>query len=194
MLEAAIQLLEQGDVASLTTNAVAARAGVSIGTIYQYFDDKQALLDALMERELGAMSAQILDAAQGDASGEPGERIRRLVRAVLGAYGGRSRVHRRLIEHALSRPSGGRLAPLYAQLAEAMTSTGVSEPGKPPQRISRAQAFVLTHAVGGVLRTLAASESTPPLREVEDALVQLATSYIASLRAAHATPHSGKGS
>jgi DNA-binding transcriptional regulator YbjK len=55
MFEATMQLIEEGDVARLTTNAVAARAGVSIGTLYQYFDGKDGLLDALTTRELGVM-------------------------------------------------------------------------------------------------------------------------------------------
>jgi AcrR family transcriptional regulator len=182
MLEAAIQLLEQGDVSSLTTNAVAAKAGISIGTLYQYFDDKQALLDALVQRELGAMSEAVLDATKGaPASAAPGDQIRRIVRSVVGAYGGRSRVHRRLIEHALTRTSGSRLSPLYAQLTEKLSAKGVAGPGGAPQRLSRAQAFVLTHAIAGVLRTLAASDNPPPLREIEDALVQLAMAYLASV-------------
>ena len=56
-----MQLLETGDIASLTTNAVAAKAGVSIGTLYQYFGSKHALLDALVTRELGAMTDKIVE-------------------------------------------------------------------------------------------------------------------------------------
>jgi AcrR family transcriptional regulator len=184
MLEAATQLLEQGDVSSLTTNAVAAKAGISIGTLYQYFDDKEALLDELVQRELGVMSEIVLDATKGAPSdGAPGDRIRRIVRSVVGAYGGRSRVHRRLIEHALTRTSGSRLSPLYAQLTEKLSSKGVAGPGATPQPLSPAQAFVLTHAIAGVLRTLAASDKPPPPREIEDALVLLAMAYLAAVRA-----------
>jgi AcrR family transcriptional regulator len=184
MLEAATQLLEQGDVGALTTNAVAAKAGISIGTLYQYFDDKEALLDALVQRELGVMSETILDVTKGAPSdAAPGDRIRRIVRSVVGAYGGRSRVHRRLIAHALTRTSASRLSPLYSQLTEKLSSKGVAGPGETPQQLSRAQAFVLTHAIAGVLRTLAASDHAPPLREIEDALVQLAIAYLATLRA-----------
>jgi AcrR family transcriptional regulator len=185
MLEAATQLLDQGEVAALTTNAVAAKAGVSIGTLYQYFDDKQALLDALVQRELGVMSEAVLDAADGaPAEAAPGDKIRRIVRSVLGAYGGRGRVHRRLIEHALTRTSGSRLSPLLAQLTINFSSKGIAGPGEASLPLSSAQAFVLTHSIAGVLRAMAASERAPPLREVEDALVQLATGYLGAVRSA----------
>jgi AcrR family transcriptional regulator len=51
IVEAAAQILEQGGADALTTNAVAERAGVSIGTLYQYFPDKQAILVAAARRE-----------------------------------------------------------------------------------------------------------------------------------------------
>lgn len=51
MLEAAAQILEAQGRAGLNTNAVAERAGVSIGSLYQYFPGKDALLIALMRRE-----------------------------------------------------------------------------------------------------------------------------------------------
>lgn len=182
MLEAVMRLLEQGEIGALTTNAVAARAGISIGTLYQYFDDKEALLDALVERELGAMSAAILDIAKDTSCDAPGDRIRRVMRAVVSAYGGRSRVHRRLIAHAALRRPGSRLSPLYAQLTETFVSQGVAVPGEQPKPLSQAQAFVLTHALAGVLHALAARDDPPPLREIEDALVQLATAYVATIR------------
>jgi AcrR family transcriptional regulator len=54
ILEAASQILERRGPAALNTNAVAERAGVSIGTLYQYFADKRAILVAAAERELTA--------------------------------------------------------------------------------------------------------------------------------------------
>jgi AcrR family transcriptional regulator len=40
-------LLDSVEISGLTTNAIAAKAGISIGTLYQYFDDKDAILGAL---------------------------------------------------------------------------------------------------------------------------------------------------
>jgi AcrR family transcriptional regulator len=51
ILEAASQILERDGAAGYNTNAVAERAGVSIGTLYQYFPDKTAILLAAAERE-----------------------------------------------------------------------------------------------------------------------------------------------
>ncbi len=51
ILTAAAHVLARQGLVGLTTNSVAARAGVSIGSLYQYFPDKKALIAALLERE-----------------------------------------------------------------------------------------------------------------------------------------------
>ena len=181
MLEAAMRLLEEGDIASLTTNAVAAKAGVSIGTLYQYFDSKQALLDAMVRKEMGALATQVLGVLEGEAATQPGERIRRIMRAVVGSYGGRTHVHRQLMQHALTHMPGDRLSPLYARLMAIFTAEGVAAPGQPTRKLTPAQAFVITHGIGGVMRALTASTDLPPLQEIEDAVVQMAVGFGAAL-------------
>ncbi|MHB1056320.1 MAG: TetR/AcrR family transcriptional regulator [Rhodanobacter sp.] len=51
ILEAAAQIIERHGVGAFNTNLVAERAGVSIGSLYQYFPGKDALVIALMRRE-----------------------------------------------------------------------------------------------------------------------------------------------
>lgn len=71
ILEAAAQVIEQHGVGAFNTNAVAERAGVSIGSLYQYFPGKDALLIALMRREkerFGKDAAAALEAPDGRAA------------------------------------------------------------------------------------------------------------------------------
>ncbi|HEX2214791.1 MAG TPA: TetR/AcrR family transcriptional regulator [Mycobacterium sp.] len=60
LLEAAAQVFDREGLKA-TTNRIAERAGVSIGSLYQYFPNKQALMRALAERHVRDVS-QRLDA------------------------------------------------------------------------------------------------------------------------------------
>jgi AcrR family transcriptional regulator len=182
MFEATLLLLEASDLHSLTTNAIAAKAGVSIGTFYQYFDGKQALLNALVERELGGMSEKIVFSLQDNEATGTEERIRRIVFAVMNIYGGRDRVHRQLIEHATSQSSATRLNTLYSRLMALFMSAAAPGEQRGARELNTAQAFVLVHSVAGVLRSYALSDAPPPIARTEEALVALITGYLGILR------------
>ena len=59
MLDAAVKLLKRGGASSITTNRIAETAGVSIGSVYQYFPNKHALFVALHERHIGLVDEVI---------------------------------------------------------------------------------------------------------------------------------------
>lgn len=65
LLDATARILEEQGYAPLTTNAVAERAGASIGTLYEYFPDKDTLVALLVDREarrvLAALEASMTD-------------------------------------------------------------------------------------------------------------------------------------
>jgi AcrR family transcriptional regulator len=50
LLDAAASVIAESGYEAATTNAIAARAGVPIGSLYQFFSNKEALLEALLER------------------------------------------------------------------------------------------------------------------------------------------------
>ena len=60
--DATIQVLLTRGVERLTTVHVAQRAGVSVGTLYQYFPNKQSLLFAVLERHLLLVGKAVRDA------------------------------------------------------------------------------------------------------------------------------------
>src|SRR5580698_749848 len=57
--EATVQVLLSHGTDRLTTTKVAERAGVSVGTLYQYFPNKQSLLFAVLEDHLDKVSAAV---------------------------------------------------------------------------------------------------------------------------------------
>jgi len=59
MLDAAVRLLKRGGSACITTNRIAETAGVSIGSVYQYFPNKHALFVALHERHIREVDASL---------------------------------------------------------------------------------------------------------------------------------------
>ncbi|MBW7833962.1 MAG: TetR family transcriptional regulator [Simplicispira suum] len=85
IFEATLQVLLAGGATRLTTTRVAERAGVSVGTLYQYYPHKQALLYAVLERHLLRVGTAVGAAAQA-AHGKPlaamvGDVVQAFVRA-----------------------------------------------------------------------------------------------------------------
>jgi len=96
ILEAGTQVLGRQGWASFTTNEVAAAAGVSIGSLYQYFPNKLVLVDAIRRRHL----ADVLAVVRG-ASEEPAESsVERLVEGMFRIHGSTPDLHRALLEEA----------------------------------------------------------------------------------------------
>jgi AcrR family transcriptional regulator len=62
ILEGAAHVLEERGIGGYTTNAIAARAGVSIGSLYQYFPTKDAVTVALIERERTELVSEAMQA------------------------------------------------------------------------------------------------------------------------------------
>jgi AcrR family transcriptional regulator len=175
VLEAAAQLLERDGEAGFNTNAVAERAGVSIGTLYRYFPDKRAILLALARREMAAHNALVAERAGSDVAEDGLAPDRAMIRAFLHAFGGRAQARRSAIATLLAHADPAELAaghaPVQATLRDAQ--------GRP---LTPVQAFVVTRAVHGAMRA-AVMEGADFLqsREFEDELVRLGRAYLADV-------------
>ena len=86
LVEATAQLLVAHGLARLTTNAVAERAGVSIGSLYQYFPNRDALMVALIERQQARQGAALADALAGLPGATLRATVEQLVRAAMAQH------------------------------------------------------------------------------------------------------------
>jgi AcrR family transcriptional regulator len=183
ILEAAAQILEKAGLAGFTTNAVAERAGVSIGTLYQYFADKNALLRALGEREMAAALANIGTALrdESDANASVEDRVRAVVRALVNAFGGRQRARKAVVQAVLAQ---GNTIELLAPVAAFMAQAEAQQSRRGLARLSREQAFVLSRALIGAIRA-GVLEEAPffKSRAFEDEVVRMLLAYLAAITA-----------
>ncbi|MGF1646487.1 MAG: TetR/AcrR family transcriptional regulator [Kineosporiaceae bacterium] len=119
VLEAAAQLFAEAGYRATTTNHVAARAGVSVGTLYQYFPHKDALLLALAERHVteGTTALRAVSTALRESGAGWQDVARTLVESVVALNA--SPLHVVLADQAPRTPE---LLALVAELHDAMAA------------------------------------------------------------------------
>lgn len=84
LLEAAARVLEQHGYARATTNRIAEAAGASVGTLYEYFANKEAVYDALIQQEIEALVTAI-QASEIDLDAPLQDTLSHVVKLGMGA-------------------------------------------------------------------------------------------------------------
>jgi AcrR family transcriptional regulator len=181
VLEATIQVLLKEGAGRLTTTRVAERAGVSVGTLYQYYPNKQSLLFALFEHHLGAVSNELKRACR--------ESHNRALDAMVGAVSNafiNAKLERADISTALYKiASGLEVSPIIARIA----SSGRAEiaamlktlPNVRAEQIEPA-VFVIYGTMTGLMRAvLEAGAPADKVRDLREHLPILVQSYLKSV-------------
>ncbi|MBA8821856.1 TetR family transcriptional regulator [Ochrobactrum sp. P6BS-III] len=111
ILDATARVLVRDGYARASTNRVAAVAGVSIGSLYQYFPNKESLVAALVARHNREILVLLENAMQECASDDLNSAMRELIRAMIAAHRVDPELHRILKEEV---PRIGKLAEVEA--------------------------------------------------------------------------------
>lgn len=184
IVQAAAQVLVNEGEAAATTNRVAERAGVSVGTLYQYFPDKQAvfraLLDSERQRAVTALDAWLAEAARQrlglDAIAQG------LVASTMDAFAGRTPARRRLARFIWRHDGDDAIALAMRSTIEriAVRLQDVAGSAVPIERL-----YVVTRAVLGTIR-YAALEASPLIASgvLERLLMEMAVAMLAPARGA----------
>lgn len=134
ILEAAARILECDGLDVLTTNTVAERAGVSIGSLYQYFPGKHAILAELIRRERADLLAGIEMALSGAEPASLEAMIRSLTQAAVGHQLHRAHLARALEYAEATLPMAAETAALtdnvVARVQHLLATHGIENDGE----------------------------------------------------------------
>lgn len=178
ILTAGAQVLRRGGMDAMTTVRVAEVAGVSIGTLYQYFPNKEAVVVGVAERELARMTELLRDyvARLGTSVEAVAESY---VRAMTEAHARESKLHRVLVAE-IPRLSDAALVQRYNATCLALVREFLAQVGVGEGRDLDAAAYVLLHATRGVVLARLAE---PPDGDGEAVTKELIGLVLAGLRA-----------
>lgn len=123
IIEATTRILARDGWASVNTNAIAERAGVSVGSVYEYFPDKQAILDIVVDTHLTRAETLIREGANLAARNiEPAELVQLLVAGFMEIHEDDPALHRALAtELPLSKTQQNRIDGLRAEIIAVVT-------------------------------------------------------------------------
>ncbi|WP_174160849.1 TetR/AcrR family transcriptional regulator [Rhizobium rhizogenes] len=176
ILQAGARVLSDEGWAGFTTNRIADLAGVSIGSLYQYFPDKLSLVDAIRRRHLDDCIAVMRTSKAEGLS--PVQFVSNLVRAMIAAHSTYPGLHRALLDEAPSsddyrNPNSEFEIEYLGYYTEAVATCRNRRPG----RTDQTAALIISDAIDGVIHNAARRGMLgDPI--VQSELIRLVTPYL----------------
>src|SRR3954465_12547194 len=113
ILEATVQILDRESLEAATMAHIAEVAGVSVGSIYQYFPHRDAILNALQDREFSRALGLVQELlADGNLAQTPEQTVTAVVRGLAQLYRACPGLHRVLRIEALRVAQPARATPV----------------------------------------------------------------------------------
>lgn len=116
LLDATAQLLVSSGYEKATTNRIAERAGVSIGTLYQYFPTKDAVIAALVDRHVERVRALLLQTLLEVRAAPLPAFLRAMIAAMFDAHAADPALHRVILQEIPRGERGVALAALEREM------------------------------------------------------------------------------
>jgi AcrR family transcriptional regulator len=180
VLDAVIRLLKRDGSGAITTNRIAEVAGVSIGSVYQYFPDKRAIFTALHQRHVDQIDRMVQTKLVEHAASSIEELVRAMVEAMVEAHATDPELYELLMTEVPHRPDGTRDFAVRLHGAFLLAISSRAHELKKGRNLDKV-VFVATHMVealshGAVLRR-------PARMSLKDAKEEVVRAILAYLRA-----------
>lgn len=165
LLRATELLLARSGYEALSTTAIAEQAGVSVGSLYQYFSNRDALVATLVERRYDRLEAVVAQSLEQPSDGaSPRKTLSRFIDTLVAAYLFEPAVNRALLQCAAQVGLGDRAEAFEQRLTRALVAVAARARTSDPPSQHGAAGFVLAKAVLSSLDAALKSDS-PLLRD-----------------------------
>jgi AcrR family transcriptional regulator len=180
VLDAVVRLLKRDGFKAITTNRIAEVAGVSIGSVYQYFPDKRAIFTALHQRHIDQIDRMVQTKLVEHAASSIEELVRAMVEAMVEAHAIDPELYELLMTEVPHRADGTRDFAVRLHGAFLLAISSRAHELKKRRDLDKV-VFVVTHMVealshGAVLRR-------PAGMSLKDAKEEVVRAILAYLRA-----------
>jgi AcrR family transcriptional regulator len=170
ILDAAEELIGKHGLHAAGLAQIAKRAGVAVGTLYNYFSDRDALIRGLFETRRATLRPRLLAAISGGADLAFEPRLRGFVRAVLEALDSHRSFFKLAIDNEHLKPSGSTTPQDLLAGVRDIVAAGLRE-----GVISREKAELLPLAITATLKSVAVHriQAGGELASDADAIVEI---------------------
>jgi AcrR family transcriptional regulator len=180
VLDSVVRILKREGVDAVTTNRIAEVAGVSIGSVYQYFPDKRAIFVALHQRHVDQIDRIVESTLVDHAASSLDDFVRAMIEAMVEAHTADPEIHELLMSQVPHRADGSRDFAVRLHGVFRLAIASRSRQLRNRRDLDKI-VFVVTHMVdflshGAVLRR-------PPGLSLADAKEEAVRAVLAYLRA-----------
>jgi len=178
---ACIQVLVDGGMDLLSTTRVAARAGVSVGSLYQYYPNKQSLLAAVLEKHLVHV-VEAVEVACLHAKGQPvADMAATLVQAFITAKFAAPDASRALYAVASEVRGEAVVARLTQRSQVALCDMLATAADRRFADLAPISFVLSTSVIGPIQALLASSASGPVIDRVQEHLIAMVSAYLGQM-------------
>ncbi len=183
ILDATARILAEDGFEAVNTNRVAEVAGVSIGSLYQYFPNKNALVGAVAVRHTEAMAAVVAAGVRAAADDDLPDLVKTLIRSTMQAHAENPKLRRAIIEELprIGRPA--RIAELKQNIHQSVVALLTARRSRIKVKDISMAAFVIVNTVEHLTHVAQmAGHGARQLGRLERELNDLILAYLAGRR------------
>ena len=179
ILDACPIVLNQVGYRGFKTTQIAKESGVAVGTIYDYFEDKDAIVEAFVEREMSRMSGHMETLARMQVGKKPFVAISNLTRTAVEFLFAHQALLKLLIDQVPGLLQMDPVRQLEDRLLDVIKMVSWFSQSQQSQAKLEVRAQILTHLIlGFMLRTATNPPNNVAQDEIVNEMVRLIVSYL----------------